>query len=122
MQIQASTRRQLLLGIFVISGFTGLIYESIWTHYLKLFLGHAAYAQSLVLVIFMGGMALGDYLVTAVAAAQIRMGNSAQARALLETNWSSLQHASALQLPLRQLLAIAQSTPPQALADHEPGT
>jgi len=36
MQIQASTRRQLLLGIFVISGFTGLIYESIWTHYLKL--------------------------------------------------------------------------------------
>lgn len=63
MQIQASTRRQLLLGIFVISGFTGLIYESIWTHYLKLFLGHAAYAQSLVLVIFMGGMALGSWLV-----------------------------------------------------------
>lgn len=62
MQIQPSTRRQLLLGIFVISGFTGLIYESIWTHYLKLFLGHAAYAQSLVLVIFMGGMALGSWL------------------------------------------------------------
>ena len=26
-----------------------------WTHYLKLFLGHAAYAQTLVLAIFMGG-------------------------------------------------------------------
>lgn len=47
--------------IFAASGFSGLIYESIWTHYLKLFLGHAAYAQTLVLAIFMGGMALGAY-------------------------------------------------------------
>lgn len=45
--------------IFTVSGFSGLIYESIWTHYLKLFLGHAAYAQTLVLAIFMGGMAIG---------------------------------------------------------------
>ncbi|HWD23698.1 MAG TPA: hypothetical protein VG591_11280 [Burkholderiales bacterium] len=45
--------------LFTASGFAGLIYESIWTHYLKLFLGHAAYAQSLVLVVFMGGMAGG---------------------------------------------------------------
>src|SRR5205809_7789592 len=44
---------------FTASGFAGLIYESIWTQYLKLFLGHAAYAQSLVLVVFMGGMAAG---------------------------------------------------------------
>ena len=44
--------------LFTVSGFAGLIYESIWTHYLKLFLGHAAYAQSLVLAVFMGGMAL----------------------------------------------------------------
>jgi spermidine synthase len=48
--------------IFTISGFSGLIYESIWSHYLKLFLGHAAYAQSLVLVIFMGGMAVGAWV------------------------------------------------------------
>ena len=48
--------------IFAVSGFSGLIYESIWTHYLKLFLGHAAYAQSLVLAIFMGGMAVGAWL------------------------------------------------------------
>src|SRR5687767_12269549 len=45
--------------LFTVSGFAGLIYESIWTHYLKLFLGHAAYAQSLVLAVFMGGMAAG---------------------------------------------------------------
>ncbi len=44
------------------SGFSGLIYESLWTHYLKLFLGHAAYAQTLVLAIFMGGMAVGSWL------------------------------------------------------------
>src|SRR4051812_7068896 len=48
--------------VFLISGFAGLIYESIWTHYLKLFLGHAAYAQSLVLAVFMGGMAAGAAL------------------------------------------------------------
>src|SRR5437773_6033591 len=46
-------------GLFIVSGFAGLIYESIWAQYLKLFLGHAAYAQSLVLAVFMGGMAVG---------------------------------------------------------------
>ena len=51
----------LYVFIFAISGFSGLIYESIWTHYLKLFLGHAAYAQTLVLAIFMGGMAIGAW-------------------------------------------------------------
>ncbi|MGQ0544958.1 MAG: spermine synthase, partial [Betaproteobacteria bacterium] len=45
--------------LFTASGFAGLIYESIWAQYLKLFLGHAAYAQSLVLAVFMGGMAAG---------------------------------------------------------------
>src|SRR5258708_33758420 len=51
--------RGALYVLFTASGFAGLIYESIWTQYLKLFLGHAAYAQSLVLVVFMGGMAAG---------------------------------------------------------------
>src|SRR5438067_1422856 len=54
--------RTILYGLFAASGFAGLIYESIWTHYLKLFLGHAAYAQALVLAIFMGGMALGSWV------------------------------------------------------------
>src|SRR5262252_9084614 len=49
-------------ALFTASGFAGLIYESIWSHYLKLFLGHAAYAQTLVLAFFMGGMALGSWL------------------------------------------------------------
>src|SRR5499427_8011946 len=51
-----------LFVIFTLSGFSGLIYESLWTHYLKLFLGHAAYAQALVLAIFMGGLAAGSWL------------------------------------------------------------
>lgn len=51
--------RSVFFLLFTVSGFAGLIYESIWSHYLKLFLGHAAYAQTLVLAIFMGGMALG---------------------------------------------------------------
>jgi len=54
--------RRALFTIFTLSGFSGLIYESIWSHYLKLFLGHAAYAQTLVLTVFMGGMALGAWL------------------------------------------------------------
>lgn len=48
--------------LFTVSGFAGLIYQSIWSHYIKLFLGHAAYAQTIVLAIFMGGMALGAWL------------------------------------------------------------
>jgi spermidine synthase len=54
--------RPVLFFLFGLSGFSGLIYESIWTHYIKLFLGHAAYAQTLVLVIFMGGLAAGAWL------------------------------------------------------------
>jgi spermidine synthase len=63
MQMPDFVRRRVLLGVFIVSGFTGLIYESIWSHYLKLFLGHAAYAQTLVLAIYMGGMALGSWAV-----------------------------------------------------------
>jgi len=48
--------------IFALSGFSGLIYESIWSHYMKLFLGHAAYAQTVTLMVYMGGMAIGSYL------------------------------------------------------------
>jgi len=60
--MQRTGFRFALLALFALSGFAGLIYESIWSHYLKLFLGHAAYAQTLVLSIFMGGMALGSWV------------------------------------------------------------
>jgi len=53
---------KLLFTLFTLSGFTGLIYESVWSHYLRLFLGAAAFSQSFVLAAFMGGMALGAWL------------------------------------------------------------
>src|SRR5205809_898441 len=38
-----------LYAIFLLSGAAGLMYESIWTRYLGLFVGHSAYAQVIVL-------------------------------------------------------------------------
>ena len=67
-QVAANVPRSAFFLVFALSGFSGLIYESIWSHYLKLFLGHAAYAQSLVLIIFMGGMAIGSWLAARFAA------------------------------------------------------
>jgi spermidine synthase len=69
------------LVVFTASGFAGLIYESVWSHYLKLFLGHAAYAQSLVLMIFMGGMALGAWGASRISP---RLRNLLLAYALIE--------------------------------------
>ncbi len=54
--------RSVFFLLFAVSGFAGLIYESIWSQYCKLFLGHAAYAQTLVLALFMGGMTIGAWL------------------------------------------------------------
>jgi spermidine synthase len=50
--------------LFVFSGAAGLIYESIWTRYLGLFVGHDAYAQIIVLIIFLGGMSAGAIVVS----------------------------------------------------------
>src|SRR5215208_5194762 len=54
----------LLYALFILSGAAGLIYESIWTRYLGLFVGHSAYAQVIVLVIFLGGMSIGAAVVS----------------------------------------------------------
>ena len=45
--------------LFLLSGMSGLIYEAMWSRYLRLFVGSAATAQILVLSLFMGGMSLG---------------------------------------------------------------
>ena len=52
----------ILVAAFIVSGAAGLIYESIWSRYLGLFVGHSAYAQIIVLVIFLGGMSLGAHV------------------------------------------------------------
>lgn len=55
--------RYLLFAAFVVSGAAGLIYESIWSRYIGLFVGHSAYAQVIVLAVFLGGMALGAAII-----------------------------------------------------------
>ena len=72
---------KLLFALFTLSGFTGLIYESVWSHYLKLFLGAAAFAQSFVLAAFMGGMALGAWLASRWS---VRIANSLRAYGWIE--------------------------------------
>jgi spermidine synthase len=54
----------LLTAVFVLSGAAGLIYESVWSRYLGLFVGHSAYAQVIVLVMYLGGMSAGAAIVT----------------------------------------------------------
>ncbi|MFQ5678484.1 MAG: fused MFS/spermidine synthase [Gemmatimonadota bacterium] len=48
-----------LYTAFGLSGGAGLIYELLWSRYLSLWVGHAAYAQVLVIALFLGGMAAG---------------------------------------------------------------
>jgi len=73
--------RPAALFVFALSGAAGLIYQSIWSQYLGLYLGHAAYAQSLVLAIFMGGMALGAWWASR---RSLRWRNLLRAYALIE--------------------------------------
>ncbi len=46
---------------FLFSGISGLIYEVLWAKYLALIFGNTAYACSLVLATFMGGLSLGSF-------------------------------------------------------------
>ncbi len=49
----------LLYTAFFLSGLAGLIYETIWGRYLALLVGHGAYAQVVVLAVFLGGLSAG---------------------------------------------------------------
>lgn len=52
---------------FFLSGISGLIYEVLWARYLSLIFGNTAYAHTLVLATFMGGLALGSFLLGTLA-------------------------------------------------------
>lgn len=52
-----------ILLCFFFSGATGLIYEVIWAKYLTLFIGNTTYTHTIVIATFMGGLALGSYLI-----------------------------------------------------------
>ena len=51
-----------ILLLFFCSGATALIYEVIWSKYLSLLFGSTIQAQTVVLAVFMGGLALGNNL------------------------------------------------------------
>src|SRR5436189_5180935 len=57
----------LVMACFFVSGVAGLVYQIAWTRYLALFLGHTSYAVIAVLVAFMGGLAIGNAMLGAVA-------------------------------------------------------
>lgn len=51
-----------ILFLFFCSGATALVYEVIWSKYLALLLGSTIQAQTVVLAVFMGGLAIGNKL------------------------------------------------------------
>ena len=55
----------MILLLFFCSGATALIYEVVWSKYLSLLFGSTIYAQTVVLAVFMGGLALGNRLIGA---------------------------------------------------------
>lgn len=55
--------RLVVLVLFFLSGACGLVYEVVWTRHLSLVFGITVFATSAVLAAFMGGLALGSYLV-----------------------------------------------------------
>ncbi len=59
-------RPRAIYAAFAISGVAGLIYEVLWTRYLSLYVGNGAYAQVLVLSVYLGGMAVGSMAVANV--------------------------------------------------------
>lgn len=50
----------LIIFLFLFSGATALVYEVVWSKYLSLMFGSTVQAQTVVLAVFMGGLALGN--------------------------------------------------------------
>jgi spermidine synthase len=59
--------RRIWLVLFFFSGCAGLIYEVVWSRMLGLVFGTSALAISTVLIVFMGGMSLGSYVLGKIA-------------------------------------------------------
>ncbi|HZJ01165.1 MAG TPA: fused MFS/spermidine synthase, partial [Gemmatimonadaceae bacterium] len=55
-------RRNVIFGIFILSGAAGLIFEVVWARQLVLVFGNTTQAVSAILTGFFGGMAIGSWL------------------------------------------------------------
>src|SRR5208282_6497266 len=53
----------LVLVLFFCSGATALVYEVVWSKFLSQMFGSTIYAQTVVLAVFMGGLALGNRMI-----------------------------------------------------------
>jgi spermidine synthase len=80
--------------LYLVSGFTGLLYEIVWSRVLALHLGHTTGAVSTVLAAFMGGLAAGS-LVGGRFAGRLTPAQAFRAYAVLEL----LVAATALAMP-----------------------
>lgn len=80
MELRPALKRLTYL-LFAISGFCALVYEILWTKYLSLTFGTTMVAVSLVAGTFMGGLALGSFLIGRYAD---REGNLLRTYAFLE--------------------------------------
>ncbi len=58
--MQSKNRGGLVLALFFGSGATALVYEVVWAKFLAQMFGSTIYAQTVVLAVFMGGLALGN--------------------------------------------------------------
>lgn len=56
--------RRIVLMAFVFSGMAALMYEVVWTRPLSLIFGSTIYAVSTILAVFMGGLAIGSYIMS----------------------------------------------------------
>jgi len=60
--MQPQKRGGMILALFFCSGATALVYEVVWSKLLVQMFGSTVYAQTVVLAVFMGGLALGNRL------------------------------------------------------------
>jgi spermidine synthase len=58
--MQPRSRNWIILALFFGSGATALVYEVVWSKFLSVLFGSTVYAQTIVLAVFMGGLALGN--------------------------------------------------------------
>jgi predicted membrane-bound spermidine synthase len=61
--MQSRDRGWVVLTLFFCSGATALVYEVVWSKLLSQMFGSTIYAQTVVLAVFMGGLALGNWIV-----------------------------------------------------------
>lgn len=61
--MQENLKTVVVATAFFLTGGCGLVYESLWTRYLSELTGGTALSQLIVLIVFMGGLALGAMLI-----------------------------------------------------------